>query len=87
MNYLNNARRLNIKFVIHHNTNNLKEIHYFFDQMNYLNNARRLNIKFEIHRNINILKEKHYCLTYWIKTNGNPLQCSCLENPRDGGVW
>ena len=19
--------------------------------------------------------------------NGNPLQCSCLENPRDGGVW
>ena len=21
------------------------------------------------------------------KGNGNPLQCSCLENPRDGGVW
>ena len=19
--------------------------------------------------------------------NGNPLQCSCLENPRDGGAW
>ena len=19
--------------------------------------------------------------------NGNPLQCSCLENPRDGGGW
>ena len=19
--------------------------------------------------------------------NGNPLQCSCLENPRDGGSW
>ena len=19
--------------------------------------------------------------------NGNPLQCSCLENPRDGGDW
>ena len=19
--------------------------------------------------------------------NGNPLQCSCLENPRDGGTW
>ena len=19
--------------------------------------------------------------------NGNPLQCSCLENPMDGGVW
>ena len=19
--------------------------------------------------------------------NGNPLECSCLENPRDGGSW
>ena len=19
--------------------------------------------------------------------NGNPLQCSCLENPTDGGAW
>ena len=19
--------------------------------------------------------------------NGNPLQCSCLENPRDSGAW
>ena len=19
--------------------------------------------------------------------NGNPLQCSCLENPKDGGAW
>ena len=25
---------------------------------------------------------------HWIgEGNGNPLQCSCLENPRDGGVW
>ena len=23
---------------------------------------------------------------HW-KGNGNPLQCSCLENPRDEGVW
>ena len=21
------------------------------------------------------------------EVHGNPLQCSCLENPRDGGVW
>ena len=21
------------------------------------------------------------------RRNGNPLQCSCLENPRDGGTW
>ena len=23
----------------------------------------------------------------WVFLNGNPLQCSCLENPRDGGAW
>ena len=23
---------------------------------------------------------------HW-RGNGNPLQCSCLENPRDGGAW
>ena len=22
-----------------------------------------------------------------IEGNGNPIQCSCLENPRDGGAW
>ena len=22
-----------------------------------------------------------------LEGNGNPLQCSCLENPRDGGAW
>ena len=21
------------------------------------------------------------------KENGNPFQCSCLENPRNGGAW
>ena len=25
--------------------------------------------------------------TYCGEGNGNPLQCSCLENPRDGGAW
>ena len=26
--------------------------------------------------------------TSWIgEGNGNPLHCSCLENPRDGGAW
>ena len=24
---------------------------------------------------------------YLVLGNGNPLQCSCLENPRDGGAW
>ena len=25
--------------------------------------------------------------THFGEGNGNPLQCSCLENPRDGGAW
>ena len=28
------------------------------------------------------------CSSVYIREgNGNPLQCSCLENPRDGGAW
>ena len=27
------------------------------------------------------------CFLMSAKGNGNPLQCSCLENPRDGGAW
>ena len=29
----------------------------------------------------------HFSLSYIGEENGNPLQCSCLENPRDGGAW
>ena len=29
----------------------------------------------------------HFLLSCIEKGNGNPLQCSCLENPRDGGAW
>ena len=29
----------------------------------------------------------HFSLSCLGKGNGNPLQCSCLENPRDGGAW
>ena len=29
----------------------------------------------------------HFSLTWIGEGNGNPLQCSCLENPRDGGAW
>ena len=28
-----------------------------------------------------------HCSTVNGEGNGNPLQCSCLENPRDGGAW
>ena len=29
----------------------------------------------------------HLSLSCTGEGNGNPLQCSCLENPRDGGAW
>ena len=28
-----------------------------------------------------------FSLSYIGEGNGNPLQCSCLEHPRDGGAW
>ena len=28
-----------------------------------------------------------FSLSRFGKETGNPLQCSCLENPRDGGAW
>ena len=29
----------------------------------------------------------HFSLSCIGEGNGNPLQCSCLENPRDGRAW
>ena len=29
----------------------------------------------------------HFSLSYIGEGNGNPLPCSCLENPRDGRAW
>ena len=29
----------------------------------------------------------HFSLSCIGEGNANPLQCSCLENPRDGGAW
>ena len=29
----------------------------------------------------------HFSLSCIGEGNGNPLQCSCLGNPRDGGAW
>ena len=29
----------------------------------------------------------HFSLSCTGEGNGNPLQCSCLENPKDGGAW
>ena len=29
----------------------------------------------------------HFSLSCIGEGNGNPFQCSCLENPRNGGAW
>ena len=29
----------------------------------------------------------HFSLSCIGEGNGNPIQCLCLENPRDGGAW
>ena len=29
----------------------------------------------------------HFSLSHIGEGKGNPLQCSCLENPKDGGAW
>ena len=41
-----------------------------------------------------IKKQRHYFAnkgpsshSYFGEGNGNPLHCSCLENPRDRGAW
>ena len=42
--------------------------------------------KFTWNRDYNPSSFVYYCI--WSgEGNGNPLQCSCLENPRDGGAW
>ena len=32
-------------------------------------------------------RQKSRILGYFGEGNGNPLQCSCLENPMDEGAW
>ena len=41
------------------------------------------------HEELDMTERLHFCfsLSRIGEGNGNPLQCSCLENPRDGGAW
>ena len=34
-----------------------------------------------------VTERLHFSLSCIGEGNGNPLQCSCLENPRDSGAW
>ena len=46
--------------------------------------SRHLGLGLEIRL---IHTKSHLLLQCMGEGNGNPLQCSCLENPRDGGAW
>ena len=41
------------------------------------------------HKESDMIEQLHFdfSLSCIGEENGNPLQCSCLENPRDGGAW
>ena len=45
---------------------------------------KKLNL---VGENIHILDKCQMHLKSAGDIFGNPLQCSCLENPRDGGAW
>ena len=36
---------------------------------------------------LQLSRDFHFSLSCIGEGNGNPLQCSCLENPREGGAW
>ena len=39
------------------------------------------------HKELDTTERLHFSLSCIGEENGNPLQCSCLENPRDGEAW
>ena len=41
------------------------------------------------HEELDTAEQLHFHFSFSCigEGNGNPLQCSCLENPRDGGAW
>ena len=41
------------------------------------------------HKELDVTEQLHFhfSLSCIGEGNGNPFQCSCLENPRDGGAW
>ena len=52
--------------------------HIFFYRLNYLNLCKSHSIVYYMELFSNL---------WLLEGNGNPVQCSCLANPRDGGAW
>ena len=58
--------------------------------LSYFTNACFIQGRIPNTDKINVDHIYHFFSTfcsYLGEGNGNPLQCSCLENPRDGGAW
>ena len=49
--------------------------------------CQNLFLKWNIFCYISVPFPFHFSLSCIGEGNGNPLQCSCLENSRDGGAW
>ena len=73
-----------------------KKLYYHFLKINgILSLGCLLQFKRYMHKDRSVGKEMalperlhfHFSLSCIGEGNGTPLQCSCLENPRDGGAW
>ena len=61
-------------------------LHRWVQEMNFRNNS--LNVQSDFGKKLWTRTSQNSPLHTGIgEGNGNPLQCSCLENPRDGGAW
>ena len=63
--------------------------HFIYDYYSCLNailpNHPTLSLSHKVHKTVLYISVS-FVVSYG-EGNGNPLQCSCLENPRDGGAW
>ena len=63
----------------------------YLDFYEYGNRDELSNFSFTIFTVLDEYKNKteyhEYDFFFLTEGNGNPLQCSCLENPRDGRAW
>ena len=49
-----------------------------------------LTVSFAVQELLSLIRSHLFTFVFnfrYSEVNGNPLQCSCLENPRDGGAW
>ena len=49
-----------------------------------------LTVSFAVQELLSLIRSHLFTFVFnfrYSEVNGSPLQCSCLENPRDGGAW